>query len=44
MKNQQKIVSINKELHQRLLFFKALKEFKNLSQVIEYCLDKIEEK
>jgi hypothetical protein len=44
MKNQQKIICVGKELHQRLLLFKASKEFKNLSQAIEYCLNRAEEK
>jgi len=43
-KDSQKIICVDKELHQKLLLFKAFKEFKNLSQAIEYCLSKTEEK
>lgn len=43
-KDSQKIICVDKELHQKLLLFKASKEFKNLSQTIEYCLNRVEEK
>jgi len=37
-KDPQKIILVDKPLHHRLLVLKAEKNFKSLSETIEYCI------